>query len=85
MLSLANDFGAPGFFRGRPCVAFRCQYGPEDAISHGENGLLADNGNIEDLARQMLWMMEHEEERLAMGRAARQSAARYQQDVVMQQ
>jgi hypothetical protein len=33
----------------------------------------------------MLWMMEHEEEGLAMGRAARQSVARYQQDVVMQQ
>ena len=68
---------------GIPCVAFRCKYGPEDAISHGENGLLADNGNIEDLARQMLWMIEHKSERLAMGQKARLVAKRYHAENIM--
>lgn len=70
---------------GIPCVSFNCKYGPGEIITDHVDGLLAEADNVNDLANKMLWMMEHEEERLAMGRAARQSAARYQQDVVMQQ
>ena len=68
---------------GIPCVAFRCKYGPEDAITHGENGLLAENGNIYDLARQMLWMIEHKKERLLMGKKARMVAQHYQAENIM--
>lgn len=70
---------------GIPCVAFRIRYGPDEAITHGENGLLAESENIEDLAKQMLWMIEHTQERLAMGAAARVAARRYLQPTIMQQ
>ena len=69
---------------GIPCVAFRCNYGPADAISHGVNGLLAENGNIEDLSQKMLWMIEHPTERLAMGREAREAARRYLPSVILE-
>lgn len=69
---------------GIPCVAFRCKYGPEDAITHGVDGLLAENGNVDDFARQMLWMIDHKDERLAMGYKARQTTACYKQEIIMQ-
>ena len=70
---------------GLPCVAFRCKYGPEEAITHGKTGLLAKNGDTADLAKQMLWMINHEEERHAMGNAAREAARRYLPQTIMQQ
>jgi glycosyltransferase involved in cell wall biosynthesis len=62
---------------GIPCVAFRCKYGPEDAIQDGVDGLLVENGNINDLANKMLWMINHTEDRLRMGSKARETSYRY--------
>ena len=70
---------------GIPCVAFRCKYGPEDAITDGVNGLLVEKGNIEDLANKILWMITHTEERLSMGVKAREAALRYKKDAIMNQ
>ena len=70
---------------GLPCVAFRCKYGPEEAITHGKTGLLAKNGDTADLAQQMLWMINHDEERHAMGNASREAARRYLPQTIMQQ
>ena len=66
-----------------PCVAFRCKYGPEDAIQHRVDGLLARNGDVEDLAQQILWMIEHPKEMIEMGRAARIKAKSYLPEVIM--
>ena len=68
---------------GIPCVAFRCKYGPEDAITDGVNGLLVENGNYEDLANKILWMIMHTEDRLRMGYLAREAASRYEKSVIM--
>jgi glycosyltransferase involved in cell wall biosynthesis len=70
---------------GIPCISFRCMYGPEEIITDKEDGLLVRNGDVHELAEKILWMIEHEDKRLAMGLAARQSATRYKQDFVMQQ
>ena len=69
---------------GIPCVAFRCKYGPEDIIADRQDGLLVEDGNVVALADAMLWMIRHPEERLRMGKAAREAVARYQKPVVMQ-
>ena len=69
---------------GIPCVAFRCKYGPEEAIEHQVNGLLVENGNVKDLAQKILWMTNHPEERKTMGQAARVAAQRYLLDTIMQ-
>jgi glycosyltransferase involved in cell wall biosynthesis len=62
---------------GIPCVSFDCPYGPADIIKDGEDGLLIENGNVEQLAEKICWMIEHEEERLKMGRKARENVRRY--------
>lgn len=70
---------------GIPCVSFKCKYGPEDIINDGKDGLLVDDGNIIDLSEKMLWMISHREERLCMGKNAREAVRRYKKQVVMQQ
>lgn len=70
---------------GIPCVAFRCKYGPEDAIKDGINGLLVEKGNVEDLANKMLWMIKHTEERLRMGKKSQESTHRYDKRIIMSQ
>ena len=70
---------------GIPCVSFRCKYGPEEIIHDGEDGLLVKDGNIEELATKMLWMIRHDEERLQMGEKARQTARSYEKDTVMRE
>jgi glycosyltransferase involved in cell wall biosynthesis len=62
---------------GIPCVSFDCPHGPSDIIKDGEDGVLVENGNVEQLAEKMCWMIEHEEERKEMGRKARENVKRY--------
>jgi len=68
---------------GIPCIAFRCKYGPEDAIIDKVNGLLVENGNVSALAEGMLWMIQHPQERQRMGKAAREAAGKYKKDEIM--
>ena len=68
---------------GLPCVSFRCKHGPEDIISDGKDGLLVENGNINDLANKIIWMCNHQKERLEMGKNARLSSMRYHKDTIM--
>lgn len=68
---------------GIPCIAFRCKYGPEDVITHQKDGILVTNGDVKELADQILWMATHKDERLQMGGAARETARRYQKEAIM--
>jgi len=69
---------------GIPCVSLDCPYGPREIITDGVTGLLAHDGDIEDLARKIEWMIVHEDERKKMGRNAREDAAKYKMSVIMQ-
>jgi glycosyltransferase involved in cell wall biosynthesis len=68
---------------GIPCIAFRCKYGPEDIIVDGGNGLLVEKENIKELAKKILWMIEHIDERFRMGKTARETALRYKKSEIM--
>jgi len=68
---------------GLPCVAFDCPYGPSEIIRDKEDGLIVENGNVEALANAICWMIEHNDERKAMGQRAKQDIARYDIDTVM--
>jgi len=68
---------------GLPCVSFRCKYGPEDIIKDRKTGLLVKDGDIKDLAQKILWMCQHEEQRIAMGVSARKSAEKYKKEHIM--
>ena len=68
---------------GLPCVSFDCPYGPRDIITDGEDGLLAQDGNIEDLAQKMEQLMADVELRKSMGTKAIHNIARYQPQAIM--
>lgn len=70
---------------GLPCVSFDCPYGPREIITDGEDGLLAQDGNIEDLAQKMEQLMTDVELRESMGTKAIMNIARYQPEVIMAQ
>lgn len=68
---------------GVPCVSLDCPNGPREIISDGENGLLAKNGDVQDLSAKIEWLITHENERCEMGRKAREFASTRRQSVVM--
>jgi glycosyltransferase involved in cell wall biosynthesis len=70
---------------GVPCVSLDCPNGPREIISDSENGLLAKDGNVEDLSAKIEWLIIHEKERKNMGKKARAFAATRKQEVVMEQ
>ena len=70
---------------GLPCVSFDCPYGPREIITNGEDGLLAEDGVIEDLAKKLEQLMSNEELRIKMGAKAIQNISRYKPDKIMVQ
>ena len=62
---------------GLPAVAFTCPCGPKDIIQDGVDGLWVENGNIQDMANKIGYLIEHEEERKRMGQAARNNVKRF--------
>ena len=68
---------------GLPCVSFNCKYGPNEIITDGVDGLLANNGDVVDLSNKILWMITHDKERLDMGMKARLSTNRYRKENIM--
>lgn len=68
---------------GIPCVSFNCDYGPREIIANGDTGILVEDGNVEELAKSIMWMMEHHEERSIMGKKAYEAVKKYQIDAIM--
>lgn len=70
---------------GLPVVAFSCPCGPRDLIQDGFNGLLVENGNVNELADKIITLIENEDLRYHMGMNAVPSTALYTRDKVMLQ
>jgi len=70
---------------GIPCVSFNCPYGPSDIIKNNEDGLLVENGNIEQLAKKIDYLIEHPDIRERMGSKARNNMQRYLPENIMPQ
>ncbi|MGN7312571.1 glycosyltransferase family 4 protein [Alkalicoccobacillus gibsonii] len=66
---------------GVPCVSFSCT-GPKEIIKHGEDGLLVDEGDIDQLADSINELIESEEKRKSFGAAAKKNVNRYSYEVV---
>lgn len=62
---------------GIPCVSFNCPHGPSDIIKDNEDGFLVKNGDIEQLAKKICYLIEHEDIRRQMGQKARENVKRY--------
>lgn len=70
---------------GLPVVAFDCPWGPRSIISNGEDGLLAENGNVADLSRQLLSLMNDPTRLTKMGAAAVRNVQRYRIERIAEQ
>jgi Glycosyltransferase len=62
---------------GVPAVSFACPCGPKDIIKNGIDGLLVENGNIQELADKICYLIEHEDVRKEMGKQARINVERF--------
>ncbi|WP_040340432.1 glycosyltransferase [Fictibacillus macauensis] len=55
---------------GTPVISYDIHYGPTDLITSGENGWIVPNGDYKALATKMVWMFQHKEQAIAMGKRA---------------
>lgn len=70
---------------GVPAVSFSCPCGPRDIIRDGEDGLLVENGNIEELSEKIIYMLQHPNKRKEMGKAARKNVERFRMQSIGKQ
>ncbi|SFS77233.1 glycosyltransferase [Marininema halotolerans] len=55
---------------GTPVISYDINYGPQEMISHEENGLLIPMGKIDQLATAMMDLFAHQDKRERFGKAA---------------
>ena len=67
---------------GIPAVSFRCKYGPEDIILNGVDGLLVKDGDTQELAEKILWMITNPEQCRLMGDKAREAVKKYAKEPI---
>jgi len=65
---------------GLPVVSFACPCGPKDIVRDGDDGLLAENGNVQVLASSMVRLMGDECLRRSMGQAGVINVQRFRID-----
>ena len=70
---------------GLPSVSFACPCGPRDIIHDGADGILCENGNIQQLAAGICRLIEDEQLRKEMGRKAAQNIQRFSLENIMTQ
>ena len=70
---------------GVPCVAFACPYGPKDIIDNEKCGFIVDNGNVNQFADRLCYLMEHPDIRKQFADAAIEKAQIYDVDAIMNQ
>lgn len=70
---------------GLPTVSFACKCGPRDLIEDGINGLLIEEGNIEQLAAGIMKLIADPELRQKMGAQAYHASSKYTKAVIMSQ
>lgn len=70
---------------GMPCISTDCEFGPGELIEQGRNGILVKTGNEEELTEALIWMAEHEDERISMGGEAKKIRETYSADKIAEQ
>ena len=62
---------------GLPVVSFACPCGPKDIVRDGEDGFLVENGNVDDLAQQLMKLMADDNLRMVFAHRAHQNVQRF--------
>jgi len=70
---------------GLPVVSYDCPCGPSDIISDKEDGFLVENGEVDLFAERVIELIENEDKRINMGKAAKQNVKRFLPKNIVQQ
>lgn len=76
VLAEAQSFGVP-------VISFACKCGPRDIISHGIDGYLVFELDVERLADRIIELIDNFDLRKLMGQAARENSERFLQSRIM--
>ncbi|TNJ46463.1 glycosyltransferase [Tamlana fucoidanivorans] len=68
---------------GLPIISFNCPNGPKNIVSHNNDGLLIEDGNVEKLALAILNMIENEEMRKNFSKNGTLNVKRYNKQTIM--
>jgi len=81
----SDIYALPSLFEGLPmvlieamsqgmvCIAYDCVSGPSDIITHGVNGILIEDQNMEMMAKELDQLIENNEKRTELARKAVES------------
>ena len=70
---------------GVPVVSFDCPWGPRHIITDGRDGMLVENGNVEQLAEALKSLMSHPDRIMQMGEKARVNVRRFSMETIAEQ
>lgn len=54
-----------------PVISYDCNFGPSDIIDHKKTGYLVENGNIEEMAKYIDYLLKHPKKAIKMGEKAK--------------
>lgn len=66
-----------------PVIASRCEWGPEEILEHGEDGLLFEPGDVDTLARHIRTVLDSPAVGDRLSLAASRRAEHFGEDIVM--
>jgi glycosyltransferase involved in cell wall biosynthesis len=69
----------------KPSVAFDISAPIRNIISNGTTGYLVEEGNVNELAEKICFLLEHENARLSIGRKAKQKCDKYYNSEIVAQ
>ncbi len=78
VLTEAHSFGVP-------TVSYDCKCGPSEIVQNGVNGFLVEEGNVEKLAEKIIQILQDDDLRCKMGKAAKLSSKDFAEEKVMSQ
>ena len=68
---------------GVPAVSFACKCGPKDVITDGVNGLLVEEGDIEELSKALCTLITSPDKLKEMGKAAYEDSLRWGRETIL--
>ena len=88
MTSFTESFGIvliEAMSHGVPCIAYDSAEGAREIINSGENGYLIKNRNIDAMLMKLEDLIKNEDERIRVGKQARESVKKYDSKIVSEE